>query len=201
MYRYYVVGICALFTMTPGSLRAQTDAPSKPTLAQTLEWLSEKIPRAGTESSRARDHRHIWDYSETIRFGADGCQVTVETRNEMQREDDEDGDSKYFWVQTMRIPLAAVQLDSIKIEETPNPAVGELLNGPPSAYGLNFRTDGKVVAYKQDANNPDIVIQNRLIDKVGILFYDEALSQRIMTAFKYAVMYCRAQKASKPEPF
>jgi len=139
----------------------------------------------------------------TTTFGADGCQITVEQRKAKSTYKDPEPDTD---IQTWQIPLAAVRPDSISVKA--RRIVGgtdwELFYGPQIVYDLNVFTDNDAILEIWQSIGDLPVIrppEKNLTGLAKFRFKDEALSQRIMTGFKYAVMYCRAKKASKPEPF
>lgn len=186
-----VIGACVCLFC--GTASAQ-DNSMPPTLAETLTWLSEKIPEAGRYSI-------AWGIVKeniSTRFGTSGCVITI-----VQRDDNFPVIFDGFNEITQRIPLASVDTSKFQINKhDAGNRDDPYFSGPNYTYEITLITEGENVGFIKHTNSKSIETQwSAMHSGAAFAVSDEAIAQRIVNALRYAADVCRATKASKPEPF
>lgn len=188
---------------------AQNDAPAnKPTLQETLAWLSEKVPLVG-------GYTYSWGFIDQLgraleitntvstRFGANGCLIIIE-----KRETSSAGYGSLI-VSTDRIPLASVQDVFINTKALVAKGRREQTSGPAVVYRVVVHAAGEDIAHNlvmgKDASTDYQVDRSedsgRETSVIIVDSPDESMAQRIVKAVEYAANVCRSERAKKPEPF
>jgi hypothetical protein len=192
-----VKGILIVGVLISGAALGQDATNGKPTLQETLTWLADKVPAAGTYSVSSGGSESD---NTTTRFGANNCDVTVEIKKQTSLD---------AYMSTTLIPLASVRSVSISKVATGSKKYPTTM-GPEFVYEVKIQASANDISWKQAYDDVPIVRGQKpshdersdRVDAVNfVVSQDELLAQRIANAVRYAADVCRAEKAKKPEPF